>query len=136
MAPLYAAVAHGCQAGRRQDALDEVYWRRIKRGNEFFSTRKLGAFGADLAVLAGFFGPPWRRPAAGLTEADQAFLLNEAGSDLRALGRLAEAVEPMRASLEADIAHERWKEAAVEAGNLSELALTLGDVAGVMAYAR
>ncbi len=29
MAPLYAAVAHGCEAGRHQEALDEVYYRRI-----------------------------------------------------------------------------------------------------------
>ncbi|MCX6028727.1 MAG: hypothetical protein NT169_05420 [Chloroflexi bacterium] len=136
MAPLYSAVAHGCQAGRRQDALVEVYWRRIQRGKEFFSFTKLGAFGADLAVLAGFFDPPWRHLAAGLTEDAQAFVLNEAGSALRALGRLAEAVEPMRAGLEADIAHERWKEAATIAGNLSELALPLGDVTGAVAYAR
>ena len=32
MAPLYAAVAHGCAAGRHQEALNEVYWRRIQRG--------------------------------------------------------------------------------------------------------
>ena len=39
MAPLYAAVAHGCRAGRHQEALDEVYWRRIQRGEEAFSSR-------------------------------------------------------------------------------------------------
>ena len=32
MAPLYAAVAHGCAAGRHQEALDEVYWRRTLAG--------------------------------------------------------------------------------------------------------
>ena len=37
MAPLYAAVAHGCAAGHHQEALDEVYWRRIERGNEFYA---------------------------------------------------------------------------------------------------
>ena len=62
MAPLYAAVAHGCAAGRHQEALDEVYWQRIQRRDEFFNTHKLGALGAELAVLAGFFDPPWRRP--------------------------------------------------------------------------
>ena len=30
--PLYAAVSHGCRAGRYQDALYWVYWRRIRRG--------------------------------------------------------------------------------------------------------
>ncbi len=136
MAPLYAAVAHGCQAGRRQNALEEVYWRRIQRGSEFYHAKKLGALGAELALLAGFFDPPWGRPAAGLTEAWQSWVLNEAGFDLRALGRLAEAVEPMRAAVEAKIAREDWKNAAKGAGNLSELALTLGDVARAVAYAR
>ena len=68
MAPLFAAVAHGCQAGRHQEALDEVYWRRIRRGEESFSSKKLGAFGADLAALSGFFDPPWRQPVAALSE--------------------------------------------------------------------
>ena len=29
MAPLFQAVFHGCQAGRHQEALNEVYWARI-----------------------------------------------------------------------------------------------------------
>lgn len=39
MAPLFAAVAHGCAAGRHQEAFDEVYRRRIQRWNAFFSTK-------------------------------------------------------------------------------------------------
>ena len=39
LAPLFAAVGHGCRAGRRQEALDQVYWRRILRGDEFYSLR-------------------------------------------------------------------------------------------------
>ncbi len=126
MAPLYAAVAHGCAAGRHQEALDEVYWGRIERGNEFYAVFKLGAFGADLAALAGFFDPPWRRPIAGLTEEWKALVLNQAGVDLRALGRLAEAREPMQASLDAYIAQKSWMAAARIASNLSELALAAG----------
>jgi tetratricopeptide (TPR) repeat protein len=136
MAPLFAAVAHGCQAGRYQEALEEVYWRRISRGDEFFSTRKLGAFGADLAALSGFFDPPWRRPVAGLTEADKNWVLGMASFRLRALGRLAEAAQPMQAGLEAYIAREEWKNAAQLAENLSELYLTSGDMAQALAYAR
>jgi tetratricopeptide (TPR) repeat protein len=136
MAPLYAAVAHGCQAGRHQEALDEVYWRRIQRGNEFFNKRKLGAFGADLAVLSGFFDPPWRQPMAGLTEADESWVLSEAGSCLRALGRLPEAAQPMQAAMEASIAQRDWKSAAINASNLSELYLTSGDLARALEYAQ
>jgi tetratricopeptide (TPR) repeat protein len=129
MLPLYAAVAHGCRAGRHQEALDEVYWQRIRRGNEAFSVHKLGAIGADLATLSGFFGPPWRKPADGLTEEAEAAFLGWAGFLLRALGRLAEAAQPMQTGLEARIAQEDWENAAKDASNLSELHLTVGDVA-------
>ncbi len=135
MVPLYAAVSHGCQAGRHQEARQDVYRTRIQRGNEFFNLNKLGAFGADLAALAGFFDPPWQKPVAGLREADKGFVLNAAGLGLRALGRLPEAVQPMKAGLDAAIAREDWKNAAIAAGNLSELHLTLGDVDQAIAYA-
>jgi hypothetical protein len=115
MLPLYAAVVHGCRAGRVQESMTEVFVRRIKRGNEFFSTRKLGAFGAELTVLAEFFDRPWDRPSAQLTAADQAWILNSAGIGLRALGRLPDAVQPMRAGLEASFAQKDWKEAACSA---------------------
>src|SRR6185436_15101536 len=91
MAPLYAAVVHGCLAGKNQEALEDVFLRRIRRGTEAFSIHKLGAFGSEVAVLSAFFDPPWERLAPGLSEADGAFVLNEAGFVLRALGRLPEA---------------------------------------------
>jgi hypothetical protein len=86
MAPLYAAVVHGCQAERHQEVYEAVYWKRIQRGDEFFSTQKLGACGADLVAVSQFFDPPWSRPVAALTKNAQAFFLNEAGFSLRALG--------------------------------------------------
>jgi len=136
MLPLYAAVAHGCRAGRHQEALDEVYWRRFQRGQESFNTKKLGAIGAELATLSGFFDPPWRKPVGGLGEAAKGFVLNEAGLDLRALGRLTEAAQPMQAALEARIAQESWENASRNASNLSELHLVLGDVAQAVDTAR
>ena len=101
-------------------------------GNEFYSTKKLGAFGSDLGAVACFFETPWSRVSPALTEADQAWLLNEAAFRLRALGRLTEALEPMRAGLEMRIKQEDWKSAAISASNLSELELTLGEVAGAV----
>ncbi|HSL82646.1 MAG TPA: tetratricopeptide repeat protein, partial [Thermoanaerobaculia bacterium] len=117
---------------KEQEAFEEVYCRRILRGAESFSRRKLGAFGAELAALAALFERPWDRPSARLTEADRAWLLNTAGFHLRALGRLPEAVQPMQAALDARIAQENWEGAAISAGNLSELSLTLGDVVGAI----
>jgi len=133
--PLYQAVAHGCHSGMQQDALEGVYYDRIVRGKEFYSTHKLGAFGSDLGAVACFFESLWSRVSPALTEVFQAWLLNLAALRLSALGRLAEALEPMRAGLEMNIKLEIWKQAARAASNLSELERTLGEVAGAVGYA-
>jgi tetratricopeptide (TPR) repeat protein len=137
MAPLYAAVIHGCQAGRHQEALIEVFWKRIRRGQESFSWRKLGAFGSDLTALSGFFdGTSWRKPVDGLNEDWKSYILSAAGFCLRALGQLAEAAQPMQMALETDIAQKNWKSsAAASASNLSELYLTIGDMTQAITYA-
>jgi Uncharacterized protein containing a TIR (Toll-Interleukin 1-resistance) domain len=133
--PLYEAVAHGCHAGMQQEAREKVYRDRIVRGNEFYSARKLGAFGSDLGAVACFFETPWSRVSPALTEADQSWLLMVAAFNLRALGRLTEALEPMRVSGEMDVKVEEWEGAATSYGNLSELELTLGKVAGAVGHA-
>jgi hypothetical protein len=126
--PLYQAIAHGCFAGMQQEAYDEVLWKRIAQGNEAYSVKKLGAFGADLGAVACFFETPWTRVTPNLTSPDQAWLLNGAAHRLRALGRLTEALEPMRAALNWAVANRGWKEASVGAGNLSEMELSLGGI--------
>ncbi len=136
MEPLFAAVAHGCAAGLHREARDDVYWKRISRGKEAYMVYKLGAFGADLAALSHFFQLPWSQPTAGLTEADKAFVLNCAGFGLRAVGRLLEAIQPMKASLEMRIKQENWKESSKDEGNLSQLVLALGRVEEAVDYAR
>ena len=141
--PLYQAVAHGCHAGLQQEALYKVYHARIARGNENYSAHKLGALGSDLGAEACFFEQPWTRLSGSLNETEQAWMMNEAAYRLRALGRLTEAVEPMRASIElARIAAEsasegetrvyQFRQAAIRASNLSELELTLGEAAGAV----
>lgn len=133
--PLYQAVVHGCQAGRYEEARTGVYRDRILRGagsGGFYSVIELGAFGADLAAVACFFDLPWIRVSPALDERGQGWLLNVAAFHLRALGRLREAVEPMRAGLEMDVRREDWSNAAIAADNLSGLELTRGDVAGAI----
>ncbi len=130
--PLYQAVAHGCQAGLQQEACDKVYRDRISRGGEDYCVKKLGALGSDLGAIACFFDTPWSRVSPALSEPAQAWLLNLAAFNLRALGRLTEALEPMRAGLEMGVKQENWKGAAIRASNLSELELTLGEVAGAV----
>ena len=130
--PLYQAVAHGCQAGLQQEACEEVYRDRIQRRTEAYGVKKLGVFGSDLGAVACLFETPWSRVSPALTEAAQAWLLHEAAFRLGALGRLTEALDPMRAGLEMRVKQENWKEAAISANNLSKLELTLGEVAGAV----
>jgi hypothetical protein len=113
----------------QQEACKKVYRDRILKGTGnggFYSWKKLGAFGADLAAVAAFFDRPWSQVSPTLSAADQAWLLGEAAFRLRGLGRLTEALEPMRAGLEMRVRQEIWISAAIIANNLSELELTLG----------
>jgi hypothetical protein len=115
----------------QQEACDKVYFSRILRGtgsDGFYTINKLGALGADLSAVACFFDPPWSRVSPDLTGPAQAWLLNQAAFCLRALGRLTEALELMRAGLDARVALKDWLNAAISAGNVSELELTLGEV--------
>ncbi len=100
MTPLFAAIAHGCAAEREDETFNEVYRPRIARGNENFASRKLGLFGQELAALAAFFETPFTKPSPHLSPGDRALALNLVGFRLRALGRLEDAAEPMRAAAE------------------------------------
>jgi tetratricopeptide (TPR) repeat protein len=135
MVPLFRAMHHGCQAARAQEALVEVYLERIQRGEALYNWRKLGAFSADLAALAGLFDPPWDKPVAALDAEHAAVIPYYAAFDLRALGRLRDAVVPMRAALERSVGRKRWLHAAQTANDLSELHLTLGNVAEAVVVA-
>ena len=133
--PLYQAVAHGCLAGRYEEACFGIYSDRILRGTGyegFYSWKKLGAFGSNLGALACFFEAPWRSISPALSEAIQGWLLNETAIQLRSLGRLTEAVEPMRIVTALTARSEDWKNAAINASNLSELELTRGEVSSAV----
>ncbi|MCP5103156.1 MAG: hypothetical protein GY950_07250, partial [bacterium] len=136
MEPLFAAVAHGCRAGLHKEVVYDVFWERICRGNDGFIFRKLGAFGAYLSVLSHFFEVPWSRPASGLPDGEKAVILSWSAFGLRAVGRLREALQPMKAGLELGIKQEDWIADAIRANNLSELLLTLGAVSEATDFAR
>ena len=126
--PLYQAVAHGCHAGLQQEACGMVYGVRILRLQEFYSSKRLGAFGANLGAVTYFFERPLSRVSTLFSESTQAWLLNEAAFYLRGLGRLTDAIEPMRATVEISTRMNKWKNAAICASSLSELELKLGEV--------
>ncbi|HEX3128919.1 MAG TPA: TIR domain-containing protein [Thermoanaerobaculia bacterium] len=134
MEPLFTAVIHGCRAGRQQEVYREVFQRRIQRGNSPYSLDTLGAFGSNLSVLSGFFDRPWDQPSTSLTSGTQAFVLNAAAICLHALGRLADAVPPMEEALRRAVDLENWRNGAAGASNLSQLTLTLGEVARAVSF--
>jgi len=136
MTPLFYAIYHGCQAGRHVECHRDVYRDRIHRGNEYYLTSKLGASGTDLSLLANFFETPWIQPVTNLSSADQSWVINGAGFALRDVGRLSDAVEPMRASNEAAVKSRDWVNAARGYINLSGLHLILGNVAEAVSAAR
>ena len=101
--PLYQAVAHACQARLYRAGL-ALYRRRVKRGNEHFSTFTLGAFGQNLAALSWFFAQPYEDIVEPLGKMQKAYVMKDAAFQLRALGRSEEA----KALIE-----EAWNELAI-----------------------
>jgi tetratricopeptide (TPR) repeat protein len=138
LAPLYHAIAHGCRAGRYQEALGMVYMNRICRrlpdGKiEFYTRIILGAPASDLSAVSWFFDQPYETPAAALTPRDRAWVLGVASFALRAQGRLQEALPAMRAGLRITEEARDWENAARGASNLSVTELLFGDVAAAAA---
>jgi len=138
--PLYRAIAHGCRAGRHEEALVEVYRNRICRRRpdgqiEFYSFSKLGAVGSDLAAIAWFFDKPYEMPVAALTPPVRAWVLSQASFGLRAQGRLQEALPAMRSGLQMEEAVQDWRNAARAASNLSQTELLVGEIAAAVATA-
>lgn len=130
--PLYQAVAHGCQAGRYEDAGNAVYLHRICRSADekanFYSLRQLGAYASDLAAIAAFFEVPWSRPVPDLDPDGQGWVLSMAASCLAALGRIEEARTPIRLAFEHCLTREDWSGATGMAENFADLEVTRADL--------
>ena len=137
MEPLLQAIAHGCLGGRCEEALGDVYKRRVRRPTHMsFIAQHLGAFASDLSALAWFFTDPWFQPSPALTGQDQGYVLSMAGFALRALGRLEEAVQPTEAGMQSHVLQQEWRNATVAACNLSELNCDLGRLSAARERAR
>jgi hypothetical protein len=134
--PLYQAMAHGCQAGLHEEVCNQLFYRRIRRGQQAFSLKRLRAFATDLGAVRGFFEGQWNCPVKGLSETSRAWLLNEAAFSLRALGRLADAVIPMRNALHLGVQAKDSNVCAIRAFVLSYLELTLGHMSLAFEHAQ
>jgi tetratricopeptide (TPR) repeat protein len=85
----FQAVMHGCYAGQYERALG-LFRQRIRQKDKNVSVWNLGAFVADFATLRCFFADDGK-PSARLCASARAYVFNEVGADLRALGRFEEA---------------------------------------------
>ncbi|MBR7781611.1 metallophosphoesterase [Undibacterium luofuense] len=138
--PLYQAMMHGCAAGEFAKALDDVYRKRIKRGNENYSIKKLGVYAHDLAAIAHFFEPGWRalqeEAVKQIPDGKQAWLFAAIAFRLHALGRLPESLSLMEAELAMRVPQENWKNAAITASNLSQTRALLGHLPAALTIAQ
>ena len=100
LAPLYAAVHHGCQAGQHEDAFNTVYWPRIHQRSEGRAHRWVGSNAAEVAMIAEFFTQRWTTPVDGLSDATRAAVLGIASSRLRAEGDFRQALRLAKSSFE------------------------------------
>ncbi|MBF0181416.1 MAG: TIR domain-containing protein [Magnetococcales bacterium] len=126
--PLYRAIHHGCKAGEYSKAFKDVLSERINRGEEYFSINKLGAIGAYLSVLTGFFISPWERVVdhKHLSDVDRAVLFSDASFCLMVLGRMDDAVVARQIHMAMVEQQKDWKEAYISAENLLDLLIHIG----------
>jgi hypothetical protein len=136
--PLYQAVAHGCQAGLHQQALDDIYWPRIQKGPDGDSHRRLALFSTELLMLGRFLKRGWVSLWEPLEGEWPGELPGIAGSRLRASGDFQAAIPPLRASLDWYRKHVslnfRYRTGvALRARHLSEVSPTFATGVGEMA---
>jgi tetratricopeptide (TPR) repeat protein len=135
MMPLYAAVFHGCEAGKHQLVFDEVYWLRINKGDKTNLTN-LGTFSADLAALSSFFQQLWSQPIENLREDTRLAVMDSAGLCLWALGRLEEAAQLFKTTCAVFVRQGNLDQAARITNNLSAIYRMLGDLKQALGYGR
>ncbi len=124
------AVAHGCAAEQYERSLG-LFRLRVRQGEKNVAVWRLGAFIADLAALRCFFVDE-EKPSPKLHISAQAYVLNETGADLRALGRFEEAKHMINAAVMAQEQVTRKKAAGESAGKANKrLANYLGNKASL-----
>ncbi|MBK8561910.1 MAG: hypothetical protein IPN76_00760 [Saprospiraceae bacterium] len=128
MEPLFLAVRHGCGAGLHQEAINEVYWKRINRNGKAYSEKFLGAFGLNLSTLSYFYLSTWSVISKELTEINNAIILGWAGYNYKSIAKLPESVSTLKKSLKIHLEQNNLLEACKISHLLSESLLESGDL--------
>lgn len=126
MAPYYQAITHACFAGRYREAFDQVYMPYIRQ-RATYNTDTLRAFDDDHAALSRFLRKGRFEVVSQLRD-QGSFILGAIGFDLRALGRLDDALDAMEAALKADEANRDSVNAPAQAAILSHTYLIRGQI--------
>lgn len=129
MEPLFEQVYHGCAGGFYDDALDNVYWKKIQRGQKGFMVFTLGAWETDLSLIRNFFpkGEFSELPLVS-KKSHQSWLLNSAGLALLCIGRPKEAEHLLVRRINLSIEDESWGAASVGYQNLADLQFRIGEI--------
>jgi len=136
MEPLFLAVTHGCSAGLHNEALQKVYWLRIRREYDAYSVQTLGAFGADLSAVSNFFITRFSKIHNSIAGIWKARVFSSAGLNLRAQGQLQDSVIPMTEGLNAYVQNFDWKNASIDAAHLAQVHTRLGHLQYAIKLAR
>lgn len=119
--PLIEVVYHACHAGAYDEA-HRIGRERIDQGHSYVMTHQLGAYETRLALILEFF--PGGNPAGEPQVSDpggRAFILNEVGVCLMALGRLNETAPFYERAKAIRLSGEDWRNASIDCRNLAEL---------------
>ncbi len=132
---LFLAVGQGLQGGLYEEAY-ELYRQAVAHRGVSLLPSEHGLIGLELSALAGFFAKRWSSLVCELPCAARVDILRRVAECLQAMGRVAEAEEPLLECLafEQDGADEGT--AAETAHRLSTVYLVLGDLPRARHYSR
>jgi tetratricopeptide (TPR) repeat protein len=121
------AIYHSARAGDGEQAVT-LFATRVDQRSRGTAGSFTTAGAALSALLPCFVAGSWA-PGPALTPRAAAYLLNNVGALLRALGRLEDAAELFRHALAERKAQRLWTDAAKNASNLAEVTLVIGQIA-------
>jgi hypothetical protein len=129
---LLAALRHGCDASRHQQAWVEVVEAKLKGLN---AAERFGQFSLMMAALNSFFLAPYNQPRTDLPANIQYKLASEAGYALRTLGRLNDSLQAYEAAARL-VERQRPEHRSAIYANLAETLVLKGRLNDAKDYAR
>lgn len=131
----FRAIYHGCLAEKYAEVFDHIYMKNIKQNEIIDDARKLGGNSTNINAISGFFSEPWTKIKGDLDNIKKSSIYAEASFALRSKGLIVDAIEPLEQAYIIEKERNNYEEAAMQAGNLCELYLTIGKINKALMYA-